>query len=177
MEAENKQTMTTQARLIKVVLNDEGDHIAISTDDLPLLDRYIAGLKRIGDMTDEMPGKLEKIEKKYQGMKGQSSAASTADRMLETARLNIAFSEEVISIFEGVFGEGVLKKYFRKLYDEVPDFMPEAECFTDFIQKMTPVMEKLFGRKIDVEPHIYSASRYRSQKPNRSARKKRGRKN
>ena len=177
MEAENKQTMTTQARLIKVVLNDEGDHIAISTDDLPLFDRYIAGLKRIGDMTDEMPEKLEKVEKKYQGMKGQSSAASTADRVLETARLNIAFSEEVISIFEGVFGEGVLKKYFRKLYEEVPDFMPEAECFTDFIQKMTPVMEELFGRKIDVEPHIYSVSRYRSQKPNRSARKKRGRKN
>lgn len=144
MEAENKQTMTTQARLIKVVLNDEGDHIAISTGDNTFFDRFTAGFLQIADEAASLPGKYYSIKKKYGCMKGRS-----IDKIVDKAKVDAEFSEKAIKIIDNIFGEGTLKKYFRNIYEEVPEFLLDAECIADFFKKINPVMETLFNRKID----------------------------
>ena len=144
MEAENKQTMTKQARLIKVVLNDEGDHIAISTGDNTFFDRFTAGFLQIADEAASLPGKYYGIKKRYGCMKRRS-----IDKIVDKAKVDSEFSEKAIKIIDNIFGEGTLKKYFRQLYEEIPDFLPDAECFADFFKKISPVMETLFNRKMD----------------------------
>lgn len=144
MEAENKQTMTKQTRLIKVVLNDEGDHIAISTGDNTFFDRFTAGFLQIADEAASLPSKYFVINKKYGCVKGRS-----IEKIVDIARVDAEFSEKAIKIIDNIFGEGTLKKYFRQLYEEIPEFLPDAECFADFFKKISLVMETLFNRKMD----------------------------
>ena len=144
MEAENKQNMRKKAYLIKVVLNDKGDHIAISTGDNTFFDRFTAGFLQIADEAASLPGKYYGIKKKYGCMKGQST-----DKIVDKVRVDAEFSEKAIKILDNIFGEGTLKKYFRQLYEEIPDFLLDAECLADFFRKISPVMETLFNRKID----------------------------
>ena len=157
MDPENNQTMRKQVQLIKIELNDKGDHIAISTGDNTFFDRFTAGFLQIADEAASLPGKYYGIKKKYGRMKSRP-----IDKVVDIARVDVEFSERAIKIIDNIFGEGTLKKYFRQLYDEVPNFLPDAECFVDFFKKIMPLMEILFNRKMDAaeKVRIESMSKY-----------------
>lgn len=176
MEAENKQTVRKEAQLIKIELNDKGGHIVIPTGDSTLFDRFMAWFLQIADEAAELPGEYRKIEKKHGSAKDLSM-----DKVVDITRADVEFSEKTIKIIDNLFGEGTLKKYFRQLYDEAPDFLPGAECFVDFFKNIAPVMETLFNRKIDAnsKERIESMAGYMhwNRKPHRTVGKKHGRRN
>ena len=132
--------------LVKIELNKQGDYTAISLDDSTLFDRFVAGFKHLAQLSDEMPDKIAEIEKKYADKEDFSSAV---DRTLEISKVNVSFSKEASKVIDGIFGADTLKKYFRNIYDEIPEFLPNADCILEFFEKITPEMEKLFGRKVE----------------------------
>lgn len=134
------------ASLVKIELNERGDYAAISLDDSTLFDRFVAGFKHLAQLSDEMPDKIAEIEKKYADKEDFTSAV---DRTLEISKVNVSFSEEASKVVDGIFGADTLKKYFRNIYEEIPDFLPDADCILEFFEKITPEMEKLFDRKVE----------------------------
>lgn len=132
--------------LLKVELNSSGDYIVISSDNSVFFDNFTAGFKRIADLADEIPAKLDEIEKKYDG---KDDFSSSMDKTLEMSKVNVQFSKDAVTIIDGIFGEGTVKKYFRNIMEEIPDFLPDMDCVLDFFEKITPEVEKLFGKKIE----------------------------
>ena len=128
--------------LLKVELNSSGDYIVISSDNSVFFDNFIAGFKRIADLADKIPTKLDEIEKKYEG---KDDFSSSMDKTLEMSKVNVQFSKDAVAIIDGIFGEGTVKKYFRNIMEEIPDFLPDVDCVLDFFEKITPEVEKLFG--------------------------------
>ena len=142
------------AKLIKIELNKRGDYIAVSTADTDLFDRFVMGYRQIVDMAAELPQKYKDIEQRY--------VKPCIEKTVEIARVNVAFSNDAIEIIDNIFGKHTIKKYFRKLYKKVPDFLPGTECFIDFFNQMCPVWEELFGRRVDdsEKEHIRSMGQY-----------------
>lgn len=136
----------SSASLVKVALNSKGDYTVISTDDATLFDRFVAGFKRVADIADAAPAKLKEIEKKYAKSTG---ATSKMDEVLEISRVNVDFSRDAVDVVDSIFGAGTVKKYFRNIYEELPDFVPNPDCILEFFEKITPEMEKLFNRKME----------------------------
>jgi len=132
--------------LTKIELNDSGDYITVSADSPAFFDGFAAGYKQIADLADSIPGKLEEIEKKYEGREDFSSAMN---KTLEMSGVNVDFSKAAAGIIDGIFGADTVKKYFRDIYEEIPDFLPDADCIIDFFEQITPVIEKLFDRKVE----------------------------
>ena len=66
--------------LTKIELNDSGDYITVSADSPAFFDGFAAGYKQIMDLADSIPGKLDEIEKKYDG---KEDFADTMDKALE----------------------------------------------------------------------------------------------
>lgn len=146
---ENVKLKAKSTHLLKIDLNDlndPGDYITVSADDSALFDRFSAGSKRIFDLVDHLPAKLEEIEKRYNG---KEDLSDVMEKTLEISEVNVDFSKEVTDVVDGIFGEGTLKKYFRRIYDEIPEFLPDANCVIDFLEQIIPVMEELFNRKIE----------------------------
>lgn len=132
--------------LTKIELNDSGDYITVSADSPAFFDGFAAGYKQIADLADSIPAKLDEIEKKYEG---KEDFSSTMDKTLEMSGVNVDFSKGAAGIIDGIFGPDTVKKYFRDIYEEIPDFLPDADCIIDFFEQITPVIEKLFDRKIE----------------------------
>lgn len=132
--------------LLKVELNSYGDYIVLTADNPLLFDNFAAGFKRIADLADEIPAKLDEIEKRYVG---KDDFNSTMDKTLDMSKVNVQFSKDAVAIIDGIFGEGTISKYFRKIIEEIPDFLPDVDCILDFFDKITPEMEKLFNRKVE----------------------------
>lgn len=144
--------------LTKVELNDSGDYITVSADSPVFFDSFTSGYKRIIELADKVAFQMDEIEKKYKGLEDLSS---TMDKTLEMSGVNVDFSKEAARIIDEVFGPDTIKKYFRDIYEEMPDFLPDANCIIDFFEQITPVIEKLFDRKIERQQ---AASRERMAK-------------
>lgn len=136
----------SSASLVKVELNSKGDYAVISTDDATLFDRFVAGFKHVSDIADAVPAKLKEIEKKYAR---NTDTTSKMDKVLEISRANVNFSREAVSVVDSIFGEKTVRKYFRNIYEQLPDFVPNPDCILEFFEKVTPEMEKLFNRKME----------------------------
>ena len=144
MEKEKIESKSTN--LIKVEVNNFGDYITISPDNPIFFDRFVAGYKKITDMAYAVPAKLEEITKRHEG---KDDFSAIMDKAKEMSAANVEFSKEAVVIIDEIFGADTVKKYFRNVYEEIPDFLPDADCIIDFFEQMAPVIEKLFGQKIE----------------------------
>ena len=136
----------TNVNVAKIELNNEGDYAAVSTDDSTLFDRFASGYKHIVELAESMPLKLEEIEKQYSG---KEDFADIMEKTIVISRVNVGFSEEAVAVLDGILGSGAVKKHFRSVYEEIPNFLPDADCFISFLEQLVPIMEKLFHRKLE----------------------------
>ena len=136
---EKVQTGSTTG-LFKIELNEQGDYVTVPLGNDAFFDRFAKGCKQIYGMAEGTCNKLKKIHKKYKKLEGFEAALKEIE---ETARVKVRFSQNASGIIDNIFGEGTVRKYFRKFYEEDPGFMPDVECFTDFLDQITPVMQKL----------------------------------
>lgn len=132
------------AEVDEITLNKHGDKIHISADDASLFDRFANGFDKIVKMADEMPGKLELVEKEF-----EKKEDSDIPKAVAISRVRVDFCEKAIGIIDEIFGEGTAKKSFRDGYETMPDFLPDDDMFIAFFEKMTPIMEDIFERKMD----------------------------
>lgn len=131
------------AEVDEITLNKYGDKIQISADDASLFDRFANGYDKIVKMADEMPGKLEVVEKEF-----EEKEDSDIPKAVAMSRVRVDFCEKAIGIIDEIFGEGTAKKSFRDGYEAMLDFLPDEDMFIAFFEKMTPIMEDIFDRKI-----------------------------
>lgn len=111
-----------------------GEKIAVSGNDISIIERFEAAGEELEALADDME-KKETEEK-------------TAKEKIAERR---EFSEKAAEIMDGVFGEGTTRKYFGDVYEAIPDFCPDVECFMDFWDSLIPVIEKLSGHKAKLE--------------------------
>lgn len=140
--------------LTKIELNDHGDYVMVSTDSAAFFDGFAEGYKKISDMANAIPARMEEIEKGH-------GKGSSFDEAIEMSRVVREFSEEAVGTIDGIFGVGTMKKYFRNVYEEIPNFLPDAGCIMDFLEQVTPIVEKLFDRKVE---RLMAASKERMAK-------------
>lgn len=146
LSMEKAKVKAKSGGILKIELNGAGDYVAVSADDSMLFDNFISGYRRIADLADAVPAKLDEIEKKYEG---REDFRSMVDKAAEMSGVNVQFSKDATEAIDGIFGDGTVRKYFHDIIEEIPDFLPDVDCIMDFFEQITPEMEKLFNRKIE----------------------------
>ena len=150
-EIEKEKIESSNIEVSKIVLNNEDEYITVSADNTAMFDQFAAGIRHLVEMADEMPKKIREIEEQY---KGKADFQSKMDKAVAMSRENVNFSKEAVKTIDGIFGEDTIKKYFRKIYREIPDFLPSADCIIDFFEQITPPMEKIFNRKLNAQDKL-----------------------
>lgn len=113
-----------------------GDFITVSGNDISLIDRFICARDDLERLVDEMEKKESEVEK---------------NDYRKESEIHKDFSEQAAKIMDGVFGEGTTRKYFGDVYESIPDFCPDVECFMDFWDSLIPVIERLSEHKAKLE--------------------------
>lgn len=135
----------TNLNIEEVTINQHGDKIYISADDAKMFDEFIKCFDFIIERSSASEKEISEIEKKYEGKEETKDSIKMA---VEMSQVNVAFSNEAATSIDGIFGENTVKKYFRDHYEKIPSFLPSVDCFLDFFEQITPVMEQLFDRKM-----------------------------
>lgn len=139
MKIENNKTDEMKAEnrvwLTKVTFSG-GDSIIVSGNDISIIDRFLSAGEELEALADEMDKSSNDIdEKDYKKVIGERKY----------------FSERATEIMDGVFGEGATRKFFGDVYEVIPNFQPDLECFMDFWDSLIPVIERLSEHKVKLE--------------------------
>lgn len=131
----NRETMKAENRVwLMDVEFCNGEKITVSGNDISIIERFETAGEELEALADDME-KRETEEK-------------TAKEKIAERR---EFSEKAAEIMDGVFGEGTTRKYFGDVYESIPDFCPDVECFIDFWDSLIPVIERLSDHKVKLE--------------------------
>lgn len=125
-----------RVQLTKIYVGGGDDFIVISGNDISILDRFMAAGRELERLAGEMEGK-----------EPQNSEADH-EQEIEERKL---FSDKAAGIMDGVFGEGTTRKFFGDVYEVIPNFQPDLECFLDFWDSLIPVIERLSEHKVKLE--------------------------
>ena len=138
-------SLATDLGIEEIAINRHGDKIFISAEDSTLFDRFVNCFDFIIKQSKSRAAELDEIEKKYEGKKDTESEIEMA---VEMSRVNVEFSTEAAKTIDGVFGEGTVRKYFCDHYEKIPSFLPGVDCFMAVLDKISPIMEEIFGKVI-----------------------------
>jgi hypothetical protein len=64
----------------------------------------------------------------------------------DTCCRNVKIVQSAYENIERIFGPETLRMYFRKLYEENPDFVPDIECIDDFILNMQKALKIVYSK-------------------------------
>lgn len=137
--------LATDLSIEEITINKHGDKIFISAEDSTLFDRFVNCFDFIIEQSKSKVTELTEIEKKYDGKEDTESKIKMS---VEMSRVNVGFSNEAVKMIDGIFGEGTVRKYFCDHYEKIPSFLPGIDCFMEFFDKVSPAMEKIFGKMI-----------------------------
>lgn len=110
------------------------DKITVSGNDISIIERFESAGEELEALADEME-KKDAEDGSYK----------------EKIAVRREFSEKAAAIMDSVFGEGTTRKYFGDVYDVIPDFCPDLECFLDFWNSLIPIIERLSDHKVKLE--------------------------
>ena len=155
MRIENRVLLT------KVFVGSGDDYIMVSGNDLSMIDRFVAAGNRIVSLAQEMDAKTAEL----------GDDTYDFEKAMESIRIRKDFAEKATQEMDMVFGVGATRKFFSDIYLEIPEFVPDTECFMDFFDSFVPVIEKMTEHKIKLEK---LASKQRMAKYQPQDRKKKG---
>lgn len=140
-----EERIENRVQLTKVYLGSGDDYIVLSGNDISIFDKFLAAGDNIISLSNAMEESIKEIKNKVTESDDQFSEAS------EIIGERKKFSEEAANIMDSVLGKDATKKFFGDVYKEIPDFLPDVECFLDFFDSLVPVIEKLSGHKEKLE--------------------------
>lgn len=134
----------------EVIVNDYGDTIRINAADATLRQRYNDFLSWLYEKTDELAETANQKEKQYADRKivsedEEGNAIIDTEQLADSIQMENDFYRECLVKIDGIFGQEIVKKYFRNDYELNPDFIPDEYEFMHFIEEITMVASKVYG--------------------------------
>lgn len=130
----------------EIILNRHGDKISVSADDAGLWHRFLEGCKEIVDMSNGFSDNIRGIGEQNL-VEGDFDSESSA--ALSASAERVSYCSKAAESIDRIFGEGTVRKSFRDDYEAIPDFVPDEGKIVSFFNTMTPIMEEIFGKKMD----------------------------
>lgn len=151
-------------KVVKVEVNDSGDYIVLYPGDTSFTTRYAAFLEWLKAKEKEMETVAAEAEKKYEGRKLVSENEDgtqdiDVEQFSEMVNIYATVYKEITEKLEELFGQDVLKKFYKECYEVNPDFIPDIEYIGDFLEAVSPVLNDIYNAHFEKAKGRYNRNR------------------
>lgn len=148
----------------KVFLNQKDDYIMLNPNNSVFVDKYTAIIQWLEEKSAFYQKEMAALEKKNKGHKlitvnEDESITLDTKRILEITGMRTAMCRECCAQIDELFGAGTVSKYFREIYEEIPDFIPDEECIYDFFDEIGPIVGAVFNARVQGLKTKYNRNR------------------
>lgn len=134
---------------VKIYLNEDNDYIVLNPSDAKFMDKFAAFLRWLDELDAETTERAAEAEKRFEGREiygkdAEGNEVIDTEQVSELASIQLNTYERVVEHIDTLFGDGTIRKYFKELYEEIPDFVPNQDCINDFITQISPALEHVY---------------------------------
>lgn len=139
----------------KITINDEEGNfvteLMIDTADASTRSRFATLIKNLEHVSTEFEKEAEALESK--------NTENIVDKVVEESRIHVSYLSRCASELDALFGEGTVKRIYAKNYAMNSYFVPDEYQLLDFIDKVIPLMNKLFNERFERNHNKYNIGR------------------
>lgn len=151
-------------QLKKVELNEFGDYILINPGDAAFSKKFSDFIKWLNDKNEELGKVAAEMGEKYKDtpMIQQNEDGDTeidTEQFSIFVKLKVDLYEQCSEKIDALFGQGTLRKYFRAFYEINEDFVPDEDCIRDFLEEISPVLERIYDERFEKISKRYNKNR------------------
>lgn len=141
------------------IQNTEGKRLtvlAIDKADKTTAERFAHLIKNLTSITERVEVEEKELRQKYADV---SDEDVNLEQIIDTSKLHIRYINECIDEINGVFGANIIQEVFAENYALNEDFIPDEYALLEFVDKIIPLMNKLFNERFEANKKKYSANR------------------
>lgn len=148
----------------KVYVNEHDDYILIDPGDHSFLSKFADFIHWLEDKQAELDKISAEMKEKYAGREmfkenEDGNVDVDTEQLTDLISVQTSTYKECEEKVEELFGQDALKKYFRASYEINPDFIPDIDYIFDFIEEITPVLDKTYGARAERINKRYNKNR------------------
>ena len=150
---------------VKVVVNKYGDFIYLYPNSASFPTKYINLLKWAEEAEKKYTAIAEEKKKQYEGREvirqdEDGNVEIDVEQLSDLVKVETSLYAEYEEKINELFGQDVLKKYFRECYESDPNgFIPDQECINDFLEEITPVLNDVYNTRFNRIQKRYNKNR------------------
>ena len=136
------------------IKNEDGDVITVlsinvaDADTAECFRQIIHNLERISDNCE----KKAAAWKKENPQEKTESGEADVETLLQANRIRVKYLKQIAAEIDNLFGEDTVKNVYG-------DFTPDETALVEFVEKIIPVMNKLFGKRYEMARKRYNSGR------------------
>lgn len=136
------------------IKNEDGDVITVLSINVADVDTA----ERFGKIINNLQEISENCEKEAATWKEEheqeenGSGEVDVEKVLQINRIRVKYLKQITGEIDGLFGEGTVANVYG-------DFTPDEAALIDFVEKIIPVMNKLFGKRYEMTRKRYNSGR------------------
>ena len=150
---------------IRVNINDGKQRIAIYNQDDELLtvikvdtsdsetaERFGKIIDNLNNIARDCENESKRIEEEQGGTEISEEESPDIDKVLEVARIRVKYLKRIVAEIDGLFGEGTIAGVYG-------DVIPDEIAIMDFVEKVIPVMNSLYGKRYEMNRKRFNSKR------------------
>lgn len=134
------------------IKNEDGEVVTvlnINVADADTADRF----GKILDNLHQISENCQKEADEWRKANPQEEAdTDDVTKILEINRIRVKYLNQIMDEIDGLFGESTVRNVYG-------DIVPDEVALIDFVEKVIPVMNKLFGKRYEMTRKRYNSGR------------------
>lgn len=134
------------------IKNEDGEVVTvlnINVADADTADRF----GKILDNLQQISENCQKEADEWRKANPQEEAdTEDVTKILEINRIRVKYLNQIMDEIDGLFGESTVRNVYG-------DIVPDEAALIDFVEKVIPVMNKLFGKRYEMTRKRYNSGR------------------
>lgn len=134
------------------IKNEDGEVVtvlSINVADADTADRFGKILDNLQQISDNCQKEADEWRK---ANPQEEEDTEDVTKILEINRIRVKYLNQIMDEIDGLFGESTVRNVYG-------DIVPDEAALIDFVEKVIPVMNKLFGKRYEMTRKRYNSGR------------------
>mgnify|MGYP004506278721 CR=1 FL=1 len=140
----------------KIAIKDEDDEVIavlrINVADAEVIEKFAKVIDDLNNISARCDAEAKKMHPAAEEVAESDDVMAQIPKAVEINQIRVKYIKEIMDTLDSLFGQDTMHSIYG---DTVPDEM----ALVDFIESIVPVMNKLFGKRLELSRKKYNTRR------------------
>ncbi len=140
----------------RIAIKDEDDEVIavlrINVADAEVIEKFAKVIDSLNNISDRCDAEAKKRQAEVEEVEETDDVMAQIPKAVEINQIRVKYIKEIMDTLDSLFG----KETMHSIYG---DTVPDELALVDFVEGIVPIMNKLFGQRLEISRKRYNTKR------------------